>query len=183
MEKELKNGTFEPSLKHSCAKKRASRIFFSVRENVFAAQYREKLEITDFTFQAETGSQDLCFEKPKKCPGDVTTASHRRHSDVYRHSDITVTSPGHFRHDPVSNKPVRAPIFPPYQLPGRKAERADGHFVFFSFLDPRWIRNSGHYSRTFFPNVLFVYFYFPHDYAFEPHTMDGVILPPPFPEE
>ena len=63
MEKELKNGTFEPSLRHSCAKKRASRIFFSVRENVFAAQYREKLEITDFTFQAETGKQDLFFWK------------------------------------------------------------------------------------------------------------------------
>lgn len=89
MEKELKNGTFEPSLKHSCAKKRASRIFFSVRENVFAAQYREKLEITDFTFQAHTGKQDLFFFESLK---NVLVMSPLRHIDVTVTYPVIVTS-------------------------------------------------------------------------------------------
>ena len=106
-----------------------------------------------------------------------------RHIDVTVTYTVIVTSQLHHQDIFSMTLSLTNPYEPQYSLPisypeERQKEQTDILF-FFSFLDPRWIRNSGHYSRTFFPNVLFVYFYFPHDYAFEPHTMDGVILPPP----
>lgn len=56
---------------------------------MFAAQYREKLEITDFTFQAETGKQDLFFLKSLK---NVLVMSPLRHIDVTVTYTVIVTS-------------------------------------------------------------------------------------------